>query len=101
MSTTIHGRKTDSQPNRRAFVTAITGGMALASVALAQKVDPVPAPRDWSNNVPVKYPDPDVVALDPRFSKYIIGNTPMQRLFTGTFWAEGPAWNGVGRYLVY
>ncbi len=90
-----------SQPHRRGFLRTALGGLAVAPAAFAQKVDPVPAPRDWSNNTPVKYPDPDVVALDPRFSKYIIGNTPMQRLYTGTFWAEGPAWNGVGRYLVY
>jgi gluconolactonase len=31
----------------------------------------------------------------------MIGNTIIQRLFTGTLWAEGPAWNGVGRYLVW
>ena len=31
----------------------------------------------------------------------MIGNTPIKRLHTGTLWAEGPAWNGVGRYLVW
>ena len=50
---------------------------------------------------PVRYPDPDIVVLDKRFSKYKLGNTPIQRLHTGTLWAEGPAWNGVGRYLVW
>ena len=25
----------------------------------------------------------------------------IRRLHTGTLWAEGPAWNGVGRYLVW
>ena len=49
----------------------------------------------------VQYPDPDVVALDNRFRRYIVGNTVIQRLYTGTLWAEGPAWNGVGRYLVW
>jgi gluconolactonase len=49
----------------------------------------------------VRYPDPDVVVLDKRFAKYKIGNTPIQRLYTGMLWAEGPAWNGVGRYLVW
>ena len=39
--------------------------------------------------------------LDKRFAKYKIGNTPIQRLHTGMLWAEGPAWNGVGRYLVW
>ena len=38
--------------------------------------------------------------LDKRF-KYKLGNTPIQRLYTGTLWAEGPAWNGVGRYLLW
>ena len=28
-------------------------------------------------------------------------NTPIRRLYIGTMWAEGPAWNGVGRYLVW
>lgn len=59
------------------------------------------APRDWSGRNPVRYPEPDVVVLDQRFAKYKIGNTPIQRLHTGMLWAEGPAWNGVGRYLVW
>jgi gluconolactonase len=50
---------------------------------------------------PVRYPDPDIVVLDRRFEKYKIGNTPIQRLYTGTLWAEGPAWSAVGRYLVW
>ena len=49
---------------------------------------------------PVRYPEPDVVALDKRF-KYKLGNTPILRLYRGTMWAEGPAWNGVGRYLIW
>lgn len=50
---------------------------------------------------PVRYPDPDLVALDPRFQHYVVVNTPIQRIHTGMLWAEGPAWNGVGRYLVW
>jgi len=49
----------------------------------------------------VRYPDPDVVAVDSRFRKYVIGNTTIKRVYTGTLWAEGPAWNGVGRYLLW
>jgi gluconolactonase len=55
----------------------------------------------WSRAEPVQYPDPDVVALDPRFRRYIVGNTVIRRLHIGTLWAEGVAWNGVGRYLVW
>src|SRR5579864_9810952 len=53
------------------------------------------AERDWSGKNPVRYPDPDIISLDKRFDKYKIGNTPIQRLYTGTLWSEGPAWNGV------
>lgn len=59
------------------------------------------AQRDWSGKTPVRYPDPDIVVLDKRFAKYKIGNTPIQRLYTGTLWAEGPAWNGAGRCLIW
>ena len=77
--------------SRRSFLGSALAGAASA----AQK------PRDWSGQNPVRYPEPDVVALDKRFAKYKIGNTPILRLHTGTLWAEGPAWNGVGRYLVW
>ena len=50
---------------------------------------------------PQRYPDPDVVVLDPRFARLKIGNTAIERLWTGALWAEGPAWNGVGRYLIW
>ncbi len=48
-------------------------------------------------------PDPDIVTLDKRFKKYELGNTPIQRLYHSQemLWAEGPAWNGVGRYLLW
>ena len=80
--------------DRRSFLTAALAGGALAPPAAH-------AQRDWSGRNPVRYPDPDIVALDKRFDKYKIGNTPIQRLYTGTLWAEGPAWSGVGRYLVW
>ena len=77
--------------DRRSFLTAV----ALAPAALAQ------TPRDWSGQQPVRYADPDVIALDQRFQKYMISNTTIQRLWTGALWVEGPAWNGAGRYLVW
>jgi gluconolactonase len=49
----------------------------------------------------VRYADPDVIALNKRFEKYRIDNTTIQRVWTGALWAEGPAWNGAGRYLVW
>jgi gluconolactonase len=85
--------------NRRSFLTAL-GAAALAPAARAQ-VSETPTPRDWSGQTPVHYPDPDVIALDNRFRRYMVGNTSIKRLYTGTQWAEGPAWNGVGRYLLW
>ena len=63
---------------------------------------PPPAPRDYSPGaLPVSYPDPDVITIDPAFSQLRLGNTPIQRLWTGSLWAEGPAWCSQGRYLVW
>jgi gluconolactonase len=90
-------------PDRRSFITASIGA-AVAGLATAQAPPPVSpnaTPRDWSGQQPVQYPDPDVVALDNRFRRYMVGNTVIKRFYTGTLWAEGPAWNGVGRYLVW
>ncbi|MCX6609716.1 MAG: SMP-30/gluconolactonase/LRE family protein [Acidobacteria bacterium] len=70
--------------------------LAAPLVAAAQTVN-----RDYSGKTPIRYPEPDVVSLDPRFDKVKIGNTTIQRLATGFLWAEGPAWHGGGKYLVW
>src|SRR5262249_17839380 len=58
--------------------------------------------RDYGpHGAPVRYPDPDIVVLDDRFKKYKVGNTSIKRLHTGMLWAEGPAWAGGGRYLMW
>jgi gluconolactonase len=81
--------------DRRAFLSAaatLAGITAMAPAAFARNFGP--------DGEPVRYPEPDVVELDKRF-KYKLGNTPILRLYRGTLWAEGPAWNGVGRYLLW
>jgi len=92
-----------NMPNRRGFLAAGLGA-SVFSQALAQQaatqISPTPAPRDWSGNTPLQYPDPDIMAIDNRFRRYIV-NSPIRRHYTGTLWSEGPAWNGVGRYLVW
>ncbi len=57
--------------------------------------------RDYSGQRPIRYPEPDVVVDDPSFAKIKIGNTTIQRHATGFLWAEGPAWHGGGKYLVW
>ncbi len=58
------------------------------------------AERDWSGAV-VRYPDPAVEVLDERFSQYRIGNAVVERLYTGSRWAEGPVWFGDARCLIW
>jgi gluconolactonase len=80
---------------RRSFLQRAAGlavVTAMAPAAFARNFGPSTEPQ--------RYPDPDIIALDKRF-KYKLGNTPIQRLYTGTLWAEGCAWNGASRYLVW
>ena len=82
--------------SRRSFLAATAGAMGIAASRAMG--------RDYGPNAqPVRYPDPDIVTLDPRFKKYALGNTPIQRIYHSDqmLWAEGPAWNGVGRYLLW
>jgi len=81
--------------DRRSFLAAaaaLASTTSMASIAFARNFGP--------DAEPIRYPEPDVVVLDKRF-KYKLGNTPILRLYRGTLWAEGPAWNGVGRYLLW
>jgi gluconolactonase len=81
--------------SRRSLLTAA------AALAATTAMEPAAFARNFGTDTePVRYPDPDIVELDKRF-KYKLGNTAIQRLYTGTLWAEGPAWNGVGRYLLW
>ena len=84
---------TPSALSRRTFLTAATAAVAGAAAA---------ADRDWTGKIPTRYPDPDIISLDKRF-KAKLGNTPIQRLYhnPNMLWAEGCAWNGVGRYLLW
>lgn len=77
--------------NRREFLFGL-GALAAAPVFA----------RDFGPGAqPQRYPEPDVMALDPSFKKYKIGSAPIQRLHTGMLWAEGPAWSGAGGYLMW
>src|SRR5262245_5164620 len=87
--------------DRRSFLGAATAAVASAAALTVAPKAAGADERDWRGQSPVRYPDPDVVVLDPRFAKYKIGNTAIQRLHTGMAWAEGPAWSSVGRYLVW
>src|SRR5437899_7602031 len=93
-----------------------TAGIAAGAVALAPRIAraqaPAPMappstittpPRDFGPNAPpnVYFTDPDVLTIDPIFNGLRQPNAPIQRLWTGALWSEGPAWSGVGRFLVW
>ena len=55
--------------------------------------------RDW--NQPVRYPDPAVEVLDPRFRQYVLGSATLERLWSGGRWTEGPVWFGDQQRLLF
>jgi gluconolactonase len=112
--------KQSSQPHqeasswsRRSLLQAAGAGAAVMTVgtsrAAAQAGPAAPPstittpPRDFGpNGAPNTYFwDPDIIAVDPSFNGLAQPNAPIQRLWTGALWSEGPAWNGQGRYLVW
>jgi gluconolactonase len=102
---------------RRALLRAVGfAGAAVVAPGLARAQAPPPAmgpvnppttvttpPRDFGpGGAPTTYfSDPDIITVEPVFNSLRQANTPIQRLWTGAMWSEGPAWNGVGRFLVW
>jgi gluconolactonase len=99
-STASHTARSLLQPHlsRRNFLSSFPAFAAGAAVAPALAAD-----RDWTGKNPVRYPDADIISLDPKFDKYKLGNTSIQRIYhnPAMLWAEGCAWNAVGRYLLW
>ena len=60
---------------------------------------PLPGWR-WQG-APVRYPDPAVRTLDPRFEELRVDSAAVERLATGCRWAEGPVWFGDHDCLVW
>src|SRR4029434_2621069 len=100
--------------SRRVLLT--TAGVAAGAIALAPRCSGAQTrapmaprrrittpPRDFGPNAPpnVYFTDPDVLTIDPMFNGLRQPNAPIQRLWTGALWSEGPAWSGVGRFLVW
>ena len=84
--------------DRRSFLAA--GAAAIATTLLS----PSGSAQTQSLPIgpePVRYPSGVWKVLEERFKKYVIGNTPLVREWTGALWSEGPAWHGVGRYVVF
>jgi gluconolactonase len=80
---------------RRTFMNMAAG------VTTALAFEPLGFGGGHEQKNPVPYPDAAVEVVDPRFAKYKVGNAAVERLYTGTRWAEGPVWFGDGRYLLF
>jgi gluconolactonase len=92
----------------RRELLATTGGAIVAAVSLdAQTAQNPPSvvsnpPRDFGPDATTTYfNDPDVVTVDPAFGPLVQANAAIKRLWIGAQWAEGPAWNNQGRYLLW
>lgn len=95
---------------RQALGALGSGAVALAATpAFAQStaVDPLSTitdpRRDFGPDAApnVYFWDPDLVDADDRFWGVMQPNASIERLWTGARWAEGPAWNSVGKYLIW
>jgi gluconolactonase len=63
------------------------------------EITPAP-PGRWEGTL-VRYPDPAVRVLDPRFARYRLANAGVERIASGFRWAEGPVWFGDLRCLLW
>src|SRR5262249_19059633 len=55
----------------------------------------------WESSTPVRYPDPDLKVIDPRFDRIVLGLTAIERIGTGFRFTEGPVWFGDIRQLLF
>ena len=106
-------RNGSSTISRRGLITVMgAAGAALLVPGLARGQAAAPVappsvitspPRDFGPKAApnVYFTDPDVLTVDPSFNGLRQPNAPIQRLWTGALWSEGPAWNSQGRYLVW
>ncbi len=58
-------------------------------------------PRWDTGAPPIRYPDPNIKVLDPRFARYVLPMAAIERIAGGCRFTEGPVWFGDGRYLLW
>jgi gluconolactonase len=116
MTTGMGDREERERLSRRGLLAtmAAVAGAAAVSPDLVRAQAPARGPAEPPSTVTtpprefgptgapnVYFTDPDVLSVDPAFDSLRQPNAPIQRLWTGALWAEGPAWNAQGRYLVW
>ena len=84
MTTTLRSQANHGLDRR----SLLRGVAAIATTVAATSA----SARDFGRGAePQRYPDPDIVVIDPKRFKAKVGNTAIKRLYTGCLWAEGPA----------
>jgi gluconolactonase len=65
--------------------------------------EPTAADADrWTSGAPpIRYPDPAVRVLDPRFERLVLPMAAVERIATGCRFTEGPVWFGDLRQLIF
>src|ERR1044071_3642204 len=79
--------------------------MATSSSSLtigAAELGAIGAGSRWETGAaPIRYPDPNIKILDPRFARYTLPMAAIERIAGGCRFTEGPVWFGDGRYLLW
>src|ERR1700720_2349940 len=96
--------------DRRTFLaaTAVTAAMPTVKAAGATEgpFGETGVPLSATEQLPLgplpdsRYPDHHIEAVDKRF-KGSVGTGAVERVASGFRWAEGPAYNAAGRYLIF
>jgi gluconolactonase len=55
----------------------------------------------WDSPAPIRYPDRNIVSLDPRFARIALGHAAIERIAGGCRFTEGPVWFGDTRQLLF
>jgi gluconolactonase len=50
---------------------------------------------------PIRYPDPAIKVIDPRFQQLVLPMAAIERIAGGCRFTEGPVWFGDGRFLLW
>ena len=94
-------KRSMNQLKRRSFLTMSAFAAGAVLIPKTFRGENRSEQKTGYQKKPVHYPDPNIVSLDKRFNKYVVGNTSIEQVWTGALWAEGCAWNSGGRYLVW
>jgi gluconolactonase len=55
----------------------------------------------WESPAPIRYPDPNIIALDKRFEPIMLGHAAIERIAGDCRFTEGPVWFGDTRQLLW